>query len=182
MSGGGTTQTRFYQFGPDPAFSTLPAAFQACINAPSASCDSAVGSADAHSGFCSGPYAQSTYCACVNNVIPCPMKAAAACANAEFAYLPTAMMPGGRENAECASAQICVNSIEVGGSQNVVWDATQECGNTQVLNHFLTSNPTYSVLVFVLLLAMLVVAILPAPRPRAGRAAPPLRTGAGRAV
>lgn len=157
MSGG---QITFTQFGPDPPLDALPKKFRACVEKPgTAACDALVGSAASGQGYCSRPaYAQTTYCACVNNAIPCAGIAAAACVNSEFAYLPTAMRaPDGQKYLECMATPICVNVFEVGGNQNVVQNIKQECGPITNITNIINTNPVLAVLVFVLVVALVVL-------------------------
>jgi hypothetical protein len=151
----------FTRFGPDPHLDDLEPAFKACLNdtlsaASRRNCDELVGQWGG-SGFCSQPkYAQTTYCACVNNLIPCPMVAAAACANAAFSYRTSRMQEGGIEYKECKGQPICVNLVEIGGSQNVVGGITQQCGTIQNIKNLYTANPKLAVIFFILLVALII--------------------------
>lgn len=167
--------TTFTQFGPDPPLSDLPQAFQACVEDPASSpnCDATVGSAAAGQGYCSQPaYAQTTYCACVNNAIPCPMVAAAACANSAFAYAPTTMQaPGGQAYLRCKGQPICVNIVEVGGSQNIVTGITQQCGLITDVQNLISTSPLLAALTFILI--VMIAVLLSLRTTPAGRAPPP---------
>jgi hypothetical protein len=179
--------TTFTQFGPDPPIATLPQAFRRCLspNAASAGCDGSIGSLQSGSGYCAvttpdprypgtAPYAQSTYCACVNNAIPCPMVAAAACANSAFAYAPTKMTPpDGAAYAACKGQPICVNLIEVGGNQNVVSGITQQCGVIQNIQNIISTNPALAVLAFLLFVTLVVLLSMKTGGPGQRGVAPP---------
>ena len=152
-------QTTFTQFGPDPPLAGL--SFAGCLppNPPSVACDNLMGSAQHGSGICAdSSYAKTTYCACINNAIPCPMVAAAACANSAFAYLPTNQLPpNGTEFLACKDRQICVNLVEVGGSQNVVSGITQQCGPITNIYNSIKANPTLAILAFLLFILLVVL-------------------------
>lgn len=153
--------TSFTQFGPSPFLRDLPAAFQACIppNPPTAACDTIVGGLAEGYGYCATPqYAQTTYCACVNNAIPCPASAAAACTNAAFAYLQTRQSPGGAQYEECKGVPICVNVLEVGGSQNLTSGLSQQCGTITNITRALRASPALAALAFILLIALIALA------------------------
>jgi hypothetical protein len=166
-----SAQTTFTQFGPDPPFASLPEAFQKCLppNAQTVTTDGVIGSLASGQGYCSqttpdprypgsAPYAQSTYCACVNNAIPCPMVAAAACANSAFAYLPTRMTPpSGSAYAVCKDRPICINIVEVGGNQNIVSGITQQCGVIQNIQNVIQTSPTLAALAFLLFITLVVL-------------------------
>ncbi|MFA6166973.1 MAG: hypothetical protein WC700_10170 [Gemmatimonadaceae bacterium] len=157
MSGG---QTTFTQFGPDPPLEDLPKHFRACIEKPGTpGCDALVGSAASGNGYCSrSQYAQTTYCACVNNAIPCAGVVAAACVNSEFAYRPTAIRaPAGEDYLACKNLPICINVVEVGGNQNVVQNIKQECGPITNITNIINANPTLAILVFVLVVALVIL-------------------------
>jgi hypothetical protein len=167
--------TTFTRFGPDPLLSSLPKAFQACLQgSPGPSCDALVGSLAQGSGFCAEPeYAQTTFCACVNNAIPCPTVAAAACANSAFAYAPTDMRPpSGRTFLRCKSQPICVDLVEVGGGQNVVSGVTQQCGAITNVRRVLSASPALAALAFFAFLTLVALAV-GAFTPTAARRPPP---------
>ncbi len=159
MSGAPTT---FVQFGPDPPIDSLPAAFQACLppNAPSSSCDAIIGSLQEGTGFCSDShYAQTTFCSCVNNAIPCPMLAAAACANSAFSYVTSRQTPpDGEAYVTCKGQPICVNIVEVGGNQNVVSGITQECGTITNIENTVSANPTLAAITFIICIILIILA------------------------
>jgi hypothetical protein len=157
------------QFGPDAPITSLPSDFQACLSGtapPSVSCDALVGSMQSGQGYCAAPpYRTMTYCACVNNAIPCPMIAASACANSALAYAPTSMLPpsavnpgGGREYQACKGQAICVNLVEVGGNQNVVSGITQQCGVFQNIQNVLKLSPQLAGMIIVLFIILVIVA------------------------
>ena len=162
--------TTWTSFGPDPPIATLPDRFRTCLppNQPSSECDLIVGNTAmgeqgtdpaSLNGFCADPqYRETTYCACVNNAIPCPMIAAAACANSAFSYLPTGMIPpSGEHYLTCKNEPICINILEVGGSQNVVSGITQQCGIITNITNVVKANPSLAIIIFVLLIALIVV-------------------------
>jgi hypothetical protein len=143
-------QNTYTQFGPDVPIEALNTDFSKCLPPniltakEQADCDKIVGSKASGSGFCSATnfgYDRMTYCACVNSAIPCPMLASAACANSANAYMPSKMLPTGAAFAECKDARICVNIVEVGGSQNIVSGITQECGAIQNVENIINTNP-----------------------------------------
>lgn len=160
MTDGKTTWTKF---GPDPAFTSLPEIMQGCLppSQPSQACDVIMGDAQTGTGFCASPaYEQTTYCACVNNAVACPQNSMAACANALYSYKPWAWnqaVGGESKNETCAKAPICVNLVEVGGSQNIVSGITQQCGTIQNITNILKTDPTLAVLLFVLIIAFIIV-------------------------
>lgn len=153
--------TEYTQFGPDTPISELPANLRACLppNAPSGKCDATIGSLESGQGYCSqSPYDKMTYCSCVNNAIPCPMVAAAACANSAFAYSTTEMQaPDGQAYAACKGQPICVNIVEVGGSQNVVTGITQQCGVIQNVQNIISASPTLAAVAFILVIMLIVM-------------------------
>jgi hypothetical protein len=158
--------TSFTQFGPDDPLSSLDAQFRGCLGpdltaAERQRCDAVVGSLASGNGYCANDrYSRMSYCACVNNAIPCPMVAASACANSAFAYRPSAMSPpDGEAYLGCKDATICVNLVEVGGSQNVVSGITQQCGVIQNVRNVIGAYPIFAVILLVLVvcLAMLLV-------------------------
>ena len=118
-----------------------------------------VGSLASGQGYCSqAPWANMTYCACVNNAIPCPMMASSACANSAFAFKPTNMLPpNGVSYGECKNASICVNVVEVGGSQNVVSNITQECGVIQNVQNLVNTSPMLAAITFILIIVLIIL-------------------------
>ena len=181
----------YTEFGPDPPVATIPADFRACLPPAqgSAACDLIVGSSASGLGFCGDPrWRQTTYCACVNNSVGCPSFSMAACANSAHAYKPYAWyqspQPGQLSPYEtCAKSPICVNLVEVGGSQNVVSGITQQCGAITNLTRLLKANPVLAAAAFVLVIALIVVLssdTVDSSAPAAPGAAPqgPLWTGA----
>jgi hypothetical protein len=167
----------FAQFGPDPPLSTLPSDFLACLTTPaSLDCDNIVGKAGSGNGYCAqGAYQQTTYCACVNNVIPCPMVAAAACANSAFAYTPTKMTPpNGEAYLACKGQPICINLVAVGGNQNVVSGITQECGTIEKITDTIAASPSLAAIAFVLLVMLVILlSVRPEDAGPGGPGAPP---------
>lgn len=111
----------------------LPADLRQCIQNPDGpGCDEIIGSRASGYGYCSGSaFMQQPYCACVNNLIPCPMVAASACANNAVAYRPRNMRVGGSAYETCKTQPICVNAAQVGGQQNIVSGLVQQCGTIQ---------------------------------------------------
>lgn len=175
------SQTTWTSFGPDPPLSTLDVTAQQCLapNGASAACDAYIGSAAAGNGFCSLPtYKTTTYCACVNNAIPCPQNAMASCANAAYSYklwqwTQTPSGGGLSHNATCATSPICVNLVEVGGNQNVVSGITQQCGTITNITNVLKTNPALAVLTFLLFITLIVVMSLHADSDGGKRSTPP---------
>jgi hypothetical protein len=159
------SQNTWTAFGPDAPLSALPLAFRACLppNSSTEQCDELIGSAQDGQGFCADPnYRQMTYCACVNNSVACPEYAMASCANSAYSYKPWAWYQPGPDGApskdqNCASAPICVNLMEVGGSQNVVSDITQQCGTITNITNVLKTNPKLAALTFLLFIILVVV-------------------------
>ena len=157
--------TTWTTFGPDLPPSALPLDLQACLppNQPTEACDALVGSAALGYGYCAEPaYQRMTYCACVNNAVGCPEYAMASCANSAFSYRPWAWYqpgPAGQPSRDqmCEKAPICVDLVEVGGSQNVVSDITQQCGAVTNLSKRLGGNPALVVLALVLLITLVAV-------------------------
>jgi hypothetical protein len=149
----------FTQFGPDPALGTLPAAVQQCLppNPQSAACDAVIGDYASGAGFCADPaHAGTTYCACVNNSLPCPMIASASCSNAPHSYRNAAMTVDSPEYKYCASHPICVNQVDLAGNQDVARGVVQECGQvTNVKRKISASSATVAVVVFVFLVSLL---------------------------
>jgi hypothetical protein len=150
-----STAETYVEFGPDVPIGVLPQPFRDCLpgNPASADCDAIVGSTQIGTGYCSvDPYRRMSYCACVNNKIPCPMIAAVACANSAYAYLPTGMTPpDGAKYVSCKSSPICVNLVDVGGSQNVVPGVVQQCGTVTNVTRSITANPALVALALVLI-------------------------------
>jgi hypothetical protein len=172
-------QNTYTQFGPDAPIEALNTDFSKCLPPniltvkEQADCDKIVGSKASGSGFCSATnfgYDRMTYCACVNSAIPCPMLASAACANSANAYMPSKMLPTGAAFAECKDARICVNIVEVGGSQNIVSGITQECGAIQNVENIINTNRALAVIVFILII---ILVILIAMRPEDSAMLPP---------
>ena len=152
-------------FGPDPPLSALPPDFVGCLppNKPSQACDGIVGSSTEGAGYCaSAPYNRTTYCACVNNSVACPGFSMTSCSNSAYAYQPWAWFQksvggGPSKNEQCAASPICVNLVEVGGSQNVVSGVTQQCGTVENITKVLKEDPVLSALAFLLIIAFIVV-------------------------
>lgn len=168
-------RTTWTKFGPDMLPSQLPPLMQGCLppNAPSRSCDTAMGNAQSGTGFCASPsFEKTTYCACVNNAVTCPQNSMAACASALYSYKPwiwNQAIGGESRNETCAKTPICVNLVEVGGSQNLVSGITQQCGTIQNITNVLKTNPTLAILLFILFIAFIVVlSITPTDDPPTG--------------
>lgn len=157
--------TTLTSFGPDTPLDALPLSFRRCLPpnvltpAQQSACDAIVGSITAGTGYCSvAPFTGMTYCGCVNNSIPCPMIAATACANSASAFQPTAMRaPDGQAYLACKGRPVCVNLVEVGGSQNVVKGVTQQCGDIQNFRTFILANPALLILVILLVIMLAVL-------------------------
>jgi hypothetical protein len=145
----------------------LPADFRQCILDPTGvGCDEIVGSRTAGYGYCSSTsYATQPYCACVNNLIPCPMVAASACANNTVAYRPRTMRPGGPAFETCKTQPICVNAAQVGGQQNIVSGLVQQCGTIQNVQSLVqgASPGMWALLLILVILVVQVVSQLTAP-------------------
>jgi hypothetical protein len=158
-------------FGPDPALTTLPANIQSCLTgAPSETCDQLIGSlaqgynATTGGPFCASPqYKTTTYCACVNNSVPCPQTTMSACANTAFAYKPyawsVAPAPGAASpNEECKASNNCLNIIQVSGSQNVTSSINQSCGGGEAPNNIIVSTfisyPYITILLFFMIILL----------------------------
>lgn len=158
------SQTTWTKFGPDMPVTSLPPQFSQCLppNQPTQACDAIVGSASAGNGTCADPmFMRTTYCACVNNATACPEFSMAACANSARSYKPWAWYQptaGGASKHElCAKSPICVNLLEIGGSQNVVNNITQQCGIITNITNVLKTSPALAVLTFLLLISLIVV-------------------------
>lgn len=138
--------TTFTEFGvaagyPSTPLAQLPAAFQAAMNnaqtgKQTAADDLNMGSVAQGSGYCANPaFRQQLYCACVNAPIAYPECIFGACANAagpQGSYKTTAMQATvGNAEKECPSSVTCIQVIEMGGSDNVASNVTQElnCGS-----------------------------------------------------
>jgi hypothetical protein len=160
-------QTKWAAFGPDPPAATLPAEMQACLPPapPSLACDAIIGAADSGTGYCAADaYKTTTYCACVNNIQSCPQFSMASCANAAYAYRPAAWYagtgPGGLSPSyqqSCATSPICVNIVDVGGSQNLVSGITQQCGVITNVTNVIKASPILAILAFILIVALVYV-------------------------
>jgi hypothetical protein len=161
-------RTTWSKFGPDPPITSLGSSVQNCLppNKATAACDAVIGSAQTGNGFCANPqYAQTTYCSCVNSAVACPNFALAACANTEYSYKPwywnqPSTTGGPSRNQYCAKAPVCVNLVEVGGSQNIVSGITQQCGTIKDITNIIKTDPTMAVLIFILFIALIIVATL----------------------
>jgi len=149
-------------FGTGLSIDDLPADFRACLADPTGpGCDQTVGSRLSGYGYCSrDPYAQQQFCACVNNVIPCPHVAASACANNPFAYKPSAMRPGGAAFETCKTQPICVNVASVGGQGALVRGLVQQCGPVEtIVATGLSMSPAMLGLLFVLFLLVVQIVL-----------------------
>lgn len=122
--------TSWISFGNDPPYATLPDKFKYCLppsNIPTAYCDAIVGTAST-GGYCAlDEYKQSTYCSCVNYSDVCPLNTTA-CSNNIHSYKPMSLQPGQPYYEMCKGKPLCINSINVTGTNNVVSDSTQVCG------------------------------------------------------
>lgn len=158
-----TTPKRWVNFGPDPPISSLPSDFQNCLppNEPTSACDGIIGSADSGYGMCSDPkYQQTTYCSCVNNQISCPQTAAASCANSSFGYRTfkyTQKFNGVSDQDTCKNSPICVNILDVGGSQNIASNITQQCGVITNITKVLKTSPVLALITFILIVVLIIL-------------------------
>lgn len=168
----------FTQFGPDPAFSELPAEFQSALissnsGASTADTDATVGSLASGHGFCSQkPYMQTTYCACVNAPVGASECVFAPCTNAADSYKTTSMQAVLADAAtQCPQAVNCIQTFDMGGSGNVASHVqmTQNCNSTtsQFIEP-LAAHPFIAVVAIVLVCA---IALLVAGPPAATFAA-----------
>jgi hypothetical protein len=85
------------------------------------------------------------------------MIAAAACVNSAFSYTPTRMTPDGEAFLQCKGQPICINLVEVGGSQNVVDGITQQCGTIQNIKNVISTSPPLAMLTAFLFIVLLVL-------------------------
>lgn len=156
-------QQGYTKFGPDPALSTLPLEFQSCLppNPPTVDCDmNIVGSLAHGAGYCAYPaYADTTYCACVNAPITSSQCYFAPCANSAYAYMTTKMKE--QSGANCPQGIVCINIVDVGGSQNVVTGITQQCGIITNIVNAIQANPVLASIIFVLVLVFTVLITFP---------------------
>lgn len=149
----------YIDFSNDVPLSTLPSDFSKCLENPSVACDAIVGSTTLGSGYCNdSQYEQTTYCACVNNSLPCPSITSTICSNFEYAYTPTTMMPpSGLDYIKCKSQPLCINLAEIGGSQNVVTSINQQCGVITNATNFIVLHPYFMVFLVILLIVISII-------------------------
>ena len=160
-------------FGSTPSINSIsttdyPKVPNCLTGTPSADCDEAIGDIYTTNTFCSDPaYQYTTFCACVNNSVPCPQTTMAACANTAYAYKPyawTQSINGGpSQDDECKAINNCVNILEAGGTSNLVSGVSQVCGSTapnSSVYNTLFSNPAVSLsLLFMIILLCIVIFI-----------------------
>lgn len=103
-------------------------------------------------GLCSIPkYANTVFCSCVNNQLPCPTTTSSMCANLLYAYHSSAIEDA--ENAADCKA-ICMNVIDITGNNNILSKNTQTCGPGQTVNNLFKTDPILFVLVFILIIVV----------------------------
>jgi hypothetical protein len=159
-----TDRTTFVKFGPDAQLPNTPDGWPVldCIKNKKSSpeCDSIIGSAAIGSGFCSkSPWDRMTYCACVNNALPCPHITTTTCSNSNSAYVPTQLTENGREYNTCKDRDICVNVATVEGQNDVISDLVQDCGPVTNVTNVLASTPIIGVLMIFILLLLVSILI-----------------------
>jgi len=82
----------------------------------------------------------------------------AVCANTAFAYKPYAWSEGTPSlNSECRSAPVCINMIEVGGSQNIANNVKQSCNLGEATANAAGNAAMNAPYLFVLLLVLFVL-------------------------
>ena len=143
--------TQYQVFTPAPTNATLPTGVQDCINTPSASCDTQViGSTIIGTGMCSSAaWAQTGYCACVNNTLPCATLTSPYCTNNPIAYKPFTPSPA------CTEAQLCVNALDTGtGSGNVLGNIVQSCSNVQ------PSTTNYPLMILIFIIIAIIISLI----------------------
>ena len=143
--------TQYQVFTPAPAGATLPDGVQDCINTPSAACDTQIiGSTIIGTGMCANPaWAQTGYCACVNNVLPCAVLTSPYCSNNPVSYKPFT------QPAACTEAQLCVNALDTGtGSGNVLGNIVQSCSNVE------PSNTNYPLMIIIVVIIAIFISLL----------------------
>lgn len=160
--------TTWTQFGPDPMLTSLPSDMQNCLTTtPTPACDVIMGSAPSGQGHCANAmYAQTTYCSCVNNSMPCPQTTMAVCANTAYAYKPAswsvADANGVSTDENCRVANLCFNLVDVNGASNVVSSVNQSCGgganqSSNKIIQVVSTNPILSFLLFFMIIVLLIV-------------------------
>jgi len=158
-----TDRTTFVKFGPDTQLpSTLDQRILKCIHdkRSSAYCDAIIGSKATGSGFCSkSPWDRMTYCACVNNALPCPHITTTTCSNSNSAYVPTQLAENGREYNTCKDREICTNVLNVEGHYDVLSDIVQDCGPATNVTNVLASTPIIGVLLIFIILLLVSILI-----------------------
>ena len=150
-------------FGPDESPYSLPADVQACVmgDQSTGACDATMGSSQSGLGWCArGGNASQTYCACVNAPTPAAACFFAPCTNNAFAYIPTKQrdMIRNANGQSCPSGTVICNQIfQVGGSNNVVSNISQQCGIITNVTNVIKASPYLAVLLFVLILLLVMV-------------------------
>ena len=173
------SDTKWVSFGPDMPLAALPADMHDClINPSNRNCDDIIGNAEHGQGYCSNPaYKRTTYCACVNNKIGCAQYGMASCANSAYAYKPwnwyQATAGGQSYDKECSTKPICVNLVEVQGSQNIMPNVNQQCGPITNITNVLSTSPTLATLSFILILAFIYVMSIRTDSPGGKQPPPP---------
>jgi hypothetical protein len=158
----GSPVIRWANFKANDPRQSLPAAMNDCMTNNSAACDKIMGSTTIGAGYCStDPFKQQTYCACVNNINPCPQKSNAFCSGAD-AYHPWIWnQPNGKDpspNTICNNTPTCINNVNTTGSNNVITGITQQCGGViNNITNLIKTNPMLVGIVFVLFIALVIV-------------------------
>lgn len=160
----------FVRFGGnDPPLDRLPPAVRDCVTgecqrragadaARAAACDATM------SAFCAQTdNAQTTYCACINAAVPGAACYFAPCTNSAFAYRLSGRPP---LTGACPSVEtVCVQVMDVRGSNSIVRNLTQSCGPQFSVNGVLASNKLLTLITFVLVVALVYLALVPARAP-----------------
>lgn len=140
-------------FTTPPAYSifensgTLPNDLITCVTTGqgTAPCDKTMGSIASGGGYCATtPYSTMTYCACVNNTLPCATVTSQYCSNDPYSYKPSYASPS------CANANLCVNAVDTGSG--IVDGVTQVCGAS---NMMINSNYLLILIVIVIIYAFI---------------------------
>ncbi len=163
----------YTDFTPGPDKSTLPQAFQNClVPNPAAGCDDVVGGTQVASGFCADPaYADTRYCACVNNKLACPFVTSPACQNSGDAYRPSWQREGGNAYEVCMKRPLCINEINTSGSRNSMWDIIQSCGGTGAgVMEMIRAHPFIAVVLMMAVLSVVLFLVPEGPSPPRGAA------------
>lgn len=144
---------------PGPGFFGVPTAVANCImnsrlGSTTAECDAIVGSTTLQQGFCNDlTNRNSTFCACVNSLAPCPKNAGNPyCQQSPQAYIPSAFQEGSEIQKAC-NAETCVNVIGVSGSGSSAGGSIQSCGNV-------VEPPKYPIAYILLFVTIILLAIV----------------------